>query len=132
MPKVDEAAIGAAGVMGGGALVVSVLGAEAPSTGLPQGAFFNRMPRFVSVTPEAIRELGLGSMPSLAQDGAALQVVLSWFHIGWPLSGKDARNMLVTGREEGGCRRRWGAGDKEVLLETSADSARHKAALHCK
>ena len=48
VPEVDKTVIGAAGVMRGGALIVSVLGAEAPPAGLPQWAFFNRMPRFVS------------------------------------------------------------------------------------
>ena len=66
MPKVDEAAIGTAGVVGGGALVVSVLGAKAPLAGLPQGALFDHVPGLVSTAPEAVRELGLGSMSPLA------------------------------------------------------------------
>ena len=66
MPEVDKAAIGAAGVMRGGAFIVSVLGAEAPPTGLLQGAFFNCMSRLVSATPEAVGELGLGTMSPLA------------------------------------------------------------------
>ena len=69
MPKVDEAAIGAAGIMRGGAFVVGVLGAKTPPAGLPQGALFNHVSGFVSAAPEAIRELGLGSMSPFAQNG---------------------------------------------------------------
>ena len=131
MPKVNEAAIGAAGIVGGGALIVSVLGTETPPAGLPQGAFFNRMPWLVSTAPKAVWELGLGSMSPLTQDSAALQVVFSWFHVGWPLSGEDTWDVLVTRREEGGRRRRWGAGYEKVLLEAGTNGAGCKAALHC-
>ena len=130
MPKVDEAAIGTAGVMGGGALIVSVLSAETPLASLPQGAFLNCMPRLVSTAPEAIRELGLGSMSPLAQDSTALQVVFSWLHVGWSLSGENAWDVLVMRRKEGSCRRRWGAGDKEVLLEAGANGTGCEAAFH--
>ena len=92
VPKVDEAAIGAARVMGGGALIVSVLGAKTPPAGLPQGALFNHVPGLVSAAPEAIGELGLGSMSPLAQNSAALQVILSWFYVGWPLSCENTWN----------------------------------------
>ena len=111
MPEVDKAAIGAAGVVGGGALVVSMLGAETPLTSLPQGALFDCMPGLVGAAPEAVRKLGLGPMSPFAQDSAALQVVLSWPYIRWPLGSKDAQDVLTAGRKESGCRRRWGAGD---------------------
>ena len=88
------------------------------------------MPWFVGTAPKAVRELGLGSMSSLAQNGAALQVIFSWLHVGWSLSGEDTWNMLGARRKEGSCRRRWGAGDKEVLLEASTDGARCEAAFH--
>ena len=111
---------------------MSMLGTEAPPAGFPQGAFFNCMSRLVSAAPEAIRELGLGSMSPLAQDGAALQVILPWFYVGWSLSSENTRDMLTTWREGGCHRRRWGAGDKEVLLQTSANGARGKPSLYCK
>ena len=66
MPKVDEAAIGAAGIMGGRTLIVSVLGAKTPPTGLPQGALFDCVPGLVSAASEAVRELGLGPVSPLA------------------------------------------------------------------
>ena len=131
MPEVDKAVVGTAGIVGGGALVVSMLGAEAPLTSLPQGAFFDHMPRLVSAAPKAVGELGLGPMLPLAQDSAALQVILSWLYIGWPLSGKDAWDTLVARGEEGSHGRRRGAGDKEVLLEAGTDGTRHEVSLHC-
>ena len=131
MPKVNKAAIGAAGIARRRALIVSVLGAEAPPAGLPQWAFFDHMSGLVSTAPKAVRELGLGSMPPLAQDSAALQVVLPWFYVGWPLSGEDVWDAL-TMKRKGGChRRRWGAGDKEVLLETGTNGARGETSLNC-
>ena len=123
MPKVDEAAIGAARVVGGGTFIVSVLGTEAPLTGFPQGAFFDCVPWLISTTPEAIRELGFGSMSPLAQDGTAFQVIFPWFHVRWPLSGEDPWNALTAGGKESGCRRGRGTSDKEVLLEASANGA---------
>ena len=66
MPEIDEAAIGATGVMGGGALIMSMLGAETPLAGLLQGAFLNRMPGLVSAASEAVGELGFGTMSPLA------------------------------------------------------------------
>ena len=66
MPKVDKAMVALARVVGGGALVISVLGTEAPPAGLPQGAFLNHMPRLISAAPEAIGELGFGPMTPLA------------------------------------------------------------------
>ena len=131
MPKVDEAAIGAAGVMGGGALIVSVLGAKTPPASLPQGALLDGMSGLVSAAPEAVGKLGFGAMPPLAQDSPALQVIFSRLYVGWPLSGEDARDVLVARRKEGGRGRRWGAGDEEVLLEAGTNGARRKAALHC-
>ena len=89
------------------------------------------MPRFVSAAPEAVGELGFGSVSPLIQDGATLQVVLSWLYVGRPLGGKDAWDALAARGEEGGCRRRWGAGDEEMLLEAGTNGARCKATLHC-
>ena len=123
MPEVDEAAIGTAGVMGGGTLIVSMLSAEAPLTGFPQRAFFNRMPRLVGTAPEAVRKLGFGSMSPLAQNSMVLQVILSWFYISWPLSGEDAWDVLIVGREESGCGRGRGVGNEQVLLKAGADGA---------
>ena len=121
MPKVDETAVGAARVVGGGALIVSVLSAKAPPASLPQGAFFDRVPWLISTALEAIRELGFGSMPPLAQNSAALQVVFSWLHVGWPLSGENAGDALTAGGKGSGYRRGRGTSDEEVLLEASAN-----------
>ena len=106
VPKIDEAAIGAAGVMGGGALIVSVLGAKTPPAGLPQGALFDCVPGLVGTAPETVGELGFGTMSPLAQDSLALQVVFPRLHIGWPLSGEDAWDMLGARRKAGGRGRR--------------------------
>ena len=84
---------------------MSMLSAETPPAGLPQGALFDRVPGLVSAASEAVRELGLDSMSSLAQDSAALQVILSWLYVGWSLSSEDARDTLAARGEEGGCRR---------------------------
>ena len=103
MAKVDEAAVGAARVVGRGTLIMGMLGTEAPPTGLPQGAFFDCMPWLISAAPEAVQELGFGSMSSLAQNRVALQVVLSRFYIGWSLSGEDVRDVLAARGKESGC-----------------------------
>ena len=88
------------------------------------------MSRFVSAASEAVRELGLGSMLPLAQDSTTLQVVLSWFYVGWSLSGEDVRNALTAGRKTSSNRGRRRASDEKVLLEAGADGARCKAAFH--
>ena len=119
MPKVDEAAIGAAGIMGGGAFVVGVLGAEAPSASFPQRALFDCVPGLVSTAPEAIGELGLGSISPLTQNSAALQVVLPWLHVGWPLSSENAWDALTMRGGKNYGRRGWGAANEEMLLEAS-------------
>ena len=62
VPEIDEAVIGTAGVVGGGALIVSMLGAKIPLTGLPQGAFFDCMSRLISTAPKAIWEFWLCPM----------------------------------------------------------------------
>ena len=130
MPEIDKAAIGAARIVGGGAIVVSVLGAKAPLASLPQGAFFDCMPWLVSAASEAVGELGLGPVSPLAQDSTVLQVVLPWFHVGWSLGGEDMWDVLTMRGEESGCRRGRGLGGKEVLLEVGADGTGCKAALY--
>ena len=111
VPEVDKAAIGTAGVMGGGAFVMGVLSAETPLTGLPQRALLHRMSRFVSAAPETIWKLGLNPVMSLAQDCTALQVILSWLYVRWPLGCEDAWDALTARGEEGGHRRRGRAGN---------------------
>ena len=132
MPKVDKAAIGAAGVMGGGALVVSVLGAKTPPTGLPERAFFYRMSRLISAASEAIWELGFGLMMPLAHDSTMLQIVFSWLYIRWSLSCKDAQDALAARGKEGSHGRGRRAGNEEVLLEAGMDGTGRKVLFYCK
>ena len=81
MSEIDKVVIGTAGVMGGRALVVSMLGAKTPLASLPQGAFFDSVPRLVSTAPEAIGELGLGHVLPFSQNSTTLQVILSWLYV---------------------------------------------------
>ena len=70
MPLGNNAGIFNALIMGGGAIVVSMVNAEAPSTVLPQGAVpFSVVGLFVT-TFEAVREGGAFVLVSLVfQDG---------------------------------------------------------------
>ena len=109
---------------------MSVLSAEAPLASLPQGTFLNYMPRFISATPEAVWELRFDPMMPLAQNGAALQVILSWLYVRWPLCGKDVWDALLVRGEKGSCRRGRGTGDKEVLLQAGSNSTGGEVSLH--
>ena len=99
--EVDEATIALASIVRGGTLIVGMLGAEAPPTGLPQGAFFYCVPRLVGTAPEAVWEFGLCPVTSLAQHSASCQVVFSWFYIGWSLCSVpryffQSRDLLIS------------------------------------
>ena len=72
MPKVDKAAVSCARSVGGGAIVVSMLSAEAPAASLPEGALFNPMTGVVLTAPKAVWELDLGSSMLLAKYSMAL------------------------------------------------------------
>jgi len=127
--KVDKAAIGCTGVVGGRALVVTVLSTEAPTACLPKGAFFDSVTRSVIIAFETVGELDLSSSASLAQYGTVFQTVFSLFDIGWPLSGEDTWDPIITGwNKEGGGGR--GTCGKKVLLEASANRTRGKASFH--
>jgi len=67
VPEIDKAAISGARKIRGGAIVMSMLGTEAPATGLPKGAFFNNVTRSVVVALEAIWEGEVSSPSSLAK-----------------------------------------------------------------
>ena len=90
MPSGDDTACGGATVMGLGAVVVSMLGVEAPMASLPERALRFAMVGFVLVTFEAVREAGFSSS-SLPQDDATLEGVLFWvyFYVRGTLSCKD-------------------------------------------
>jgi len=71
---------------------------------------------------EAIGELE-SSPTSLAEDSAVLITVFSFFNIGWPLSGENAWDPIITGGKEESGRGRGMCGEK-VLLEASSYSTR--------
>ena len=58
--------------MGGGTLVVSMLGAETPATGLPKGSFFNPVTRCVVIALETVWESDIVSPTSFTEDSAVL------------------------------------------------------------
>ena len=119
MPKVDEAAIDTAGIMGGGAVVVSMLGTKTPVASLPKRAVFDDMARSVMVALETIRELDLSSLTSLAKYDAVFQTVFSFFNIRWALGSENVWNSVITSgeKESGGGR---GMCGKNVLLKTGS------------
>ena len=131
MSKIDGAATSCTGGVRGGTIVVSVLGAETPTTSLPKGALLHSVTRLILTAPEAVWELKLSSLTSLAKYNAFGQAVFSFFYIGWALGGKDMWDPIITGWKEGGRRGR-GMSNEEVLLKTSADSARSEASFHSK
>jgi len=90
MPEVNEAAINTAGIMGGGTIIVSVLGAKTPATSLPKGAIFDDMTRSVMIALETVRELDLSSPTLLTEYSAVFQTVFSFFNIRWTLGSEDA------------------------------------------
>jgi len=61
-----------AGSVRRGAIIVSMLGAEAPMTSLPEGAFFGAVVRTAFIASEAVWELGFCSLMSLAKYSMAL------------------------------------------------------------
>jgi len=129
--KVNKAAVNTAGIMRGGALVVSVLGAEAPAAGLPQGTLLNPMTRCVLIASEAIWEDNTVPSTPLAEYTAILQTVFSFFDVRWTLGGENVWDPIITGwkKESGGGR---GTCGKKVLLEAGANRARGKASLYYK
>jgi len=72
VPKVNKAAVSCTGIVGGGTLVVSMLGAKTPTTGLPKGAFFNPVAGRILIAPEAVRENNVVSPTSFSEDSAVL------------------------------------------------------------
>jgi len=95
---------------------VGMLGAEAPATSLPKGAFFNPMTGFVLIASKAIWELDFVSPSSLAEYCVAFPTVFSFFDIRWALGSEDMWNPIITGgnKESGGGRGMYG---KEMLLK---------------
>jgi len=96
VPFGDDAGIFDALVMGGGAVVVSVVNTETPSTVLPQGAIPFGMVRLLVATFEAIREGGALVLVSLVLwDSTCFEAIFSFdvtpLVFGWPLSGENAR-----------------------------------------
>ena len=95
MPFRDNTSVFDALIMGGRAVVVSMVDAEAPLTVLPQGAVPLGVVRLLVATFKAIGEGGALALVSLVfWDGACLQTVFS-FDIAplvfwWPLSSGDA------------------------------------------
>jgi hypothetical protein len=91
VPSGDDATGGGTTVMGLGAVIVSMLGVEAPAASLPERALRFAMVGFVLVTLEAVREAGFTSS-SLPQDDATLERVLFWvyFYVRGTLSCEDA------------------------------------------
>ena len=131
MPKVDKAVINTAGVMRGGALIVSVLGAEAPAASLPQGAVFDDVTRGIMVAFETVGELDLSSPTPLAEYGAVFKIVFSFFDIGWSLGSKNTWDLIITSwiKKGGGGR---GTCGKKVLLEVGANCTRSKTLFYYK
>ena len=66
VPKVNEASVSRARVMGGGAIVMSMLGAKTPATSLPKGAIFDDVTRNILVASEAVWKLECSSPTSFA------------------------------------------------------------------
>ena len=129
MPKVNKAAVNCTGIMGGGTLVVSMLGTEAPATGLPQGTLLDPVTGCILIAPEAIWEDDVVPPTSLTKYDAVLQIVFSLFNIRWALGGKNTWNPIITGWKEKG---RGGRGicGKEMLLKTGANRTGGKASFY--
>jgi len=108
---------------------MSVLGTEAPATGLPQGTFLNPVTRCVLVASKAIWKGDAISLTPLPKYGAILHTVFSFFDIRWTLGGENAWDPIIMGGEKE-CRGGRGACGKEVLLKTSADCTGGKASFY--
>jgi len=94
MPLRNDTSIFDTLVMGGGAVVMSVVNAETPSAILPQGAIPFGMVRLCVTTFETVGEGGVLSFVSLVfRDGTCFETVFSFdvapFIFGWSLSGED-------------------------------------------
>ena len=127
--KIDETPISSARVMGGGALVVSMLSTKTPTACLPKRALLNPMTGCILIALEAVWEDDVVSSMPLAKHGAVFQTVFSFFDIRWTLGGENAWYPIIMGwkKESGGGR---GASGQEVLLKASANCTRGKALFH--
>ena len=110
---------------------MNVLGAKAPAASLPEGAILNGVTRSVVVASETIGKLDSSSSTSLAKYHATFQSVFSFFYIGWPLSGENTWDPIITGGKEEGRGGRGTCG-KEVLLEAGAVCTGSKVPFHYK
>jgi len=129
--KVDKAVINTAGVMRGGAFVVSMLSAEAPVACLPKRALLDPMTRCILIALETVREDDVISPTSLAKHSAIFQTVFSFFNIRWTLGSENAWDPIITGgKKESGGRR--GTHGKKVLLEAGTDCTGSKVSFHYK
>ena len=108
VPKIDDATISCTRGVRRGTVIVSMLSAEAPTTGLPEGALFNPMTRFILTTPQAVQELDFCSPTSFTEYNAGFQIVFSPFHGRWALCGKNTWNPIITGWKKEGRRGRGG------------------------
>jgi len=129
VPKVDKATVSYTGVMGGGALVVSVLGTKTPAASLPKGTIFDNVTRSVVVAFETVGELDLSSSMLLAKYSTVFQTIFSFFDVRWTLGGENAWDLIITGGKE---ESRGGRGmrGKKVLLEMGVDCTGSKASFH--
>jgi len=127
--KLDKAVINCAGVVGGGALVVSMLGAETPAACLPKGALLDPVTGCILIAPEAIQKDDVVSLTSLAEYSAVFQIVFSFFNIGWALGSENAWDPIITGWKKKGGGGRGTCGEK-VLLEAGANRTRGKALFY--
>ena len=95
MPLGNDAGVLDTLVVGGGAIIMSVVDTEAPSAVLPQGAVPLGVVGLLVATFEAIGEGGALALVGLVfWDGRGLQTVFSFdvapLVFWWPLSSKDA------------------------------------------
>jgi len=95
VPLGDDAGVLDTLIMGGGAVVVSVVYAETPPAILPQGAIPFGVVRLCVAAFETVGEGGALSFVSLVlRDGTCFETVFSFdvtpFIFRWSLSGEDA------------------------------------------
>jgi len=130
VPKVDKATISCTGIVGGGALIVSVLSTEAPAACLPKGALLNPVTGCILIAPEAIWKDDLVSSTPLTKYHMVLQTVFSFLEFRWTLGSEDMWDLIITGwnKESGGER---GTCGQKVLLEAGADCTRSEASFYC-
>ena len=127
--KIDKTPISSARVMGGGALVMSMLSTKTPTACLPKRALLNPVTGCILIALEAVWEGDIVSSTLLAKHGTVFQTVFSFFDIRWTLGGENAWYPIITGwkKESGGGR---GASGQEVLLKASANCTRGEASFH--